>query len=264
LGCNGEGVTKECVQTVMKCQHDNIDRRFVNVQLIAGARDGEVSVVSEALRAGACTETRSPMKIFAGTSSSEVPELQVQVFKKRCGPTPLMLAAKSGSVPCIKVLLAHRAHLGARDEDGMRAVHFAALSGEFAALKALLEARANPCAMDAERRAPLDHLPSEARSDPGELRRWRELLERAAFERRGRKLTEAAAGEGFDEDGSLAAASEAAEEEEGRLSAGLPEGSFGAAPPNRCSAEDPEVTIERLIGHVTPTVPVVGDTGRMV
>jgi len=176
----------ERVQDAHDCVHQatatgdlcdaNFDRRLLNVQLLAGARDGEEPVVREALKGGANPETRTPMRISVTGGFDVVGKVKKE--KKR-GPTPLMLAAKSGSVGCVKALLSAGAKLEAKDEDGMRPLHFAALSAELAALEVLLAEGASPDALDANKRGVLDHLPADVRRSRPELRKWEEALRAA-------------------------------------------------------------------------------------
>mmetsp|Transcript_36861 Transcript_36861/g.70883 ORF Transcript_36861/g.70883 Transcript_36861/m.70883 type:complete len:175 (+) Transcript_36861:2-526(+) len=100
-----------------------------------------------------------------------------QKASKHKGMTPLMLAAKSGSLSCVQELLKARAHVNARDEDRMRPLHFAALSGELRIAVELMTYSADPLRLDDEQRGPADCLPDELRRQPGELRRWTEALE---------------------------------------------------------------------------------------
>lgn len=174
--CAPEEVQKGCAQAMM-CQDDILDRRYLNVQLLAGARDGEAAVVMEALKAGANTETRHPMRILAGSASNTASANAVlDKASRNLGPTPLMLAAKSGSVACVRTLLAYRARIQAKDEDGMRPLHFAALSGELQVLKVLLDAKADPGDRDNDDRHLLDHLPLEVLKDRCEMRQWEALV----------------------------------------------------------------------------------------
>lgn len=169
-------INPECTQQVASCKEafvgeDVINRKYLNVQLIAAARDGEVELLRDALRDGANPETRQPMRIIAGAAP-----VGISIKAAKCmGPTPLMLAAKSGSVACVKALLQHKAKVHAKDEDGMKPIHWAALSGELLAIQALVDAGANPLDKDHDMLGILDHLPAEVRNDPIEFRRWREL-----------------------------------------------------------------------------------------
>lgn len=174
----------ECAQQVKGCKEtfaadDSYDRKFLNVQLIAAARDGQVDLVREALRGGANPETRQPMRIVAGAG----PPGGSATMKahKSCGPTPLMLAAKSGSVACVQALISARAKVYAKDEDGMKPIHWAALSGELSVIKALMGGRANPLEKDNDNLGILEHAPPEVKRDPYEFRQWRELLDTSSL-----------------------------------------------------------------------------------
>jgi len=173
-------LSTECASQVNGCKDnflgdDVVDRKFLNVQLIAAARDGQADLVREAIKGGANVETRQPMRIVAGAAPP--PGLMGTKVAKSNGPTPLMLAAKSGSVVCVTALLNARAKIQAKDEDGMKAVHWAALSGELSAVQTLVCARANPLDKDNDKLGILDHMPAEVRRDPMELRRWRALID---------------------------------------------------------------------------------------
>mmetsp|Transcript_96585 Transcript_96585/g.215245 ORF Transcript_96585/g.215245 Transcript_96585/m.215245 type:complete len:256 (-) Transcript_96585:8-775(-) len=156
------------------CGNDDlIDRKYINVQLLAGARDGEPSIVREAIKSGANTETRQPMRIIAGPRQNPSGSRP----RRSKGPTPLMLAAKSGSGECVRILLAAGARLNAKDEDGMRPVHFAAESGELEVLKILLGARADPTTRDGDDLDATGHLHEEVRRSPRHLKAWLALLD---------------------------------------------------------------------------------------
>jgi len=163
--CKPDKVIAECQQYT---GHDDlIDRKYIDVQLLAGARDGDLAIVSEALNKGASVETRQPMRILTGSVQLENPST--------FGPTPLMLAAKSGSLPIVRLLLDKRAKVHAKDEDGLRPTHWAALSGELSSLQVLIEAGADVSILDDDCRHVLDHLPEEITRDRLELRRWQEV-----------------------------------------------------------------------------------------
>lgn len=160
-----------------------LDKKYLNVQLLAGARDGELAVVREALRGGANTETRQPMRIIAGprrdpAAPSSIPAGAKPKPKRSRGPTPLMLACKSGSVECVRALLNARAKLTAKDEDNMQPLHFAAESGEFEVVKLLLLSRAKPADLDSDGRDAADHVPQDCRKgwSAVEAKNWAALL----------------------------------------------------------------------------------------
>merc|ERR1719343_307509 len=155
------------------CAGDMIhNSRLVNVRLLAGARDGEVEMVREAIRGGAYLETRQPMRMLAGDIS--VSEMSTMVS----GPTPLMLASKSGSSGCVKALLEAKAKILAVDEDNMQPVHFAALSGELEILDLLVGAGADPRVRDNEGKGVIDHLCRDVTTDAFMFRKWKEVVAR--------------------------------------------------------------------------------------
>src|ERR687888_1902212 len=72
------------------------------------------------------------------------------------GRRPLNWAAWYNRVTAIQFLLAHGARLEARNRTGFTALHHAAESGSVDALRALLEAGADPQAANAEGRSPIE------------------------------------------------------------------------------------------------------------
>jgi len=155
----------ECQQMNSLMCDDVVERKYKDVKLLAGARDGNVGLAAEAIRDGAFLETRQPMRIMAGLGPDPT-DAEIQ------GPTPLMLAAKSGSSDCVKLLLEKGAKVHAMDEDGMRPVHWAALSGDVCILRLLVDAGADPTILDEDGHHVLDHLPQEIASDPAEYKKW--------------------------------------------------------------------------------------------
>jgi len=183
ISCAPEGYTADCAQQALACgeggpDDDLIQRKFLNVQLLAAARDGEATLLREALKGGANPETRQPMRIIAGNSSADVEALLKD--RRNVGPTPLMLSAKSGSVDCVRHLLHCAANVDARDEDGMKPVHFAALSGELSVLKMLVTAGADVTEQDNDGRTLIEHLPDEVRKDPFEYKKWKQYVDSEA------------------------------------------------------------------------------------
>ena len=69
--------------------------------------------------------------------------------------TPLHMAAQSGSVDCIELLLQHGANIEAATSDGRTPLHIAAANGQLLAVKCLLEKGARGTATDNKGRLPL-------------------------------------------------------------------------------------------------------------
>merc|ERR1719471_442362 len=77
---------------------------------------------------------------------------------------------------CVQALLAARAAVNSRDEDGMQPIHFAASAGELEVVQALIGARASPDSRDDDEHTAMDHLPEGVRNVPRDMRRWRAVL----------------------------------------------------------------------------------------
>ncbi|CAE8594997.1 unnamed protein product [Polarella glacialis] len=137
-----------------------------NTRLLRGAREGDPSLVREALDAGAFTETRSVASSAAKLGS----------FDSVLGMTALMHAARGGHLTCVMALLDSRAALDAEDEGGATPLHFAASSGDLDVFKALILAGADASATDALQRGPLDYLPEAIRNGPDLQKSWRAVL----------------------------------------------------------------------------------------
>merc|ERR1712167_487806 len=75
------------------------------------------------------------------------------------GFTPLMYASLEGHVEAVRILLDARANIEAQEEDGMRALHCAALQENLGACQLLVERRADPQSKDHEQKTPLEYLP---------------------------------------------------------------------------------------------------------
>eukprot|EP00929_Paragymnodinium_shiwhaense_P053313 TRINITY_DN26678_c0_g2_i1.p1 TRINITY_DN26678_c0_g2~~TRINITY_DN26678_c0_g2_i1.p1 ORF type:complete len:312 (-),score=75.76 TRINITY_DN26678_c0_g2_i1:201-1136(-) len=156
--------------------------------LIVGARDGNPELVRAALAAGAKVDARPKLKMVLGEQLAQHMDLESQQkaaeksektssgsSKRGLGLTPLMYAAKNGNLECLKLLLGGKASFSAADEDGMQALHFAALSGDVAIAEALIQAGADCQAMDDMGRRPLDLLPEDIRKTRQLLKRWTDL-----------------------------------------------------------------------------------------
>jgi hypothetical protein len=145
-----------------------------SIELLQGAQDGDLKRVSYALHDGADPEIRQAFVLFGRDKSLDNPTPQDRhsCVQRPRGPTPLMLAAKSGSVACIQMLLEFKANVAAEDEDGLKPIHYAAMSGELLAFQCLVAAQADPMCRDDQDVGVLEHLPEETRNDAIQFQRW--------------------------------------------------------------------------------------------
>jgi len=150
-----------------------------NLDLLQGAQDGDVKRVSHALHDGAEPEIRQAFVLFGRDKTLDDlnPDGKVVPTRPR-GPTALMLAAKSGSVACLQMLLEFKANVSSEDEDGLKPVHYAAMSGELGALACLVQAGADILAKDDQGKGVLDHLPPEVQEDVILRRKWEAALKK--------------------------------------------------------------------------------------
>jgi len=152
-----------------------------DLQLLVGAREGDLTKVSEALRNGAWPEARLPrgLSLGIGGQGARAAAGALPPRRNRDGLTPLMFAVASGSAPCTSALLEARACVHARDTDGMRPLHFAATAADRGVAALLLAARADPDAQDRKGRTASDLLPHYVSDTPAERALWTRLLVRA-------------------------------------------------------------------------------------
>jgi ankyrin repeat protein len=71
--------------------------------------------------------------------------------------TLLHLAANSRMPAILQLLVSHGAEVDWQNEEGMSALHVAAMWGNVAAVRLLLDSGADPVVVDEEDRTPLDH-----------------------------------------------------------------------------------------------------------
>jgi hypothetical protein len=147
---------------------------LINQELLKAARDGDVMMVRVAVHRGAYLETRRPIAI--GLSDHQNDDVPVRK-KKIPGMTPLMHASKGSHLKCVTALLQAKANVNAEDEDGMRPLHFAALSGDYDIGAALLAAGADSQGVDDCGKDALNYLNEEVRKQDSELQRWQNLLQ---------------------------------------------------------------------------------------
>eukprot|EP00415_Alexandrium_ostenfeldii_P002462 UN2462 len=112
-------------------------------ELLQHARRGNPKGVRKALEKGALIEARRPLAMrprdyVKGSSPKGLEANECE----QTGMTPLMYAAQSGCVECVRLLLEYGAHVNAVDEDLWSSLHFAAKEGHIKACEKLLENRA--------------------------------------------------------------------------------------------------------------------------
>jgi len=132
------------------------DEVLQNQSLLRAARDGDAEGVRNALARGAFLETRRPFVVRPKGSGrpdkDDLPDAK--------GLTPLMHAAQQGHAEVVRILLENGALVNAFEEDGCRAVHFAADAEALDCFELLLEAGADPDVRDVDGKTFLEHLSS--------------------------------------------------------------------------------------------------------
>lgn len=93
-----------------------------------------------------------------------------------------MYSAQYGSEPCTLLLLEARAHVNARDEDGLRPLHFGAASASFEVCEILLSHGAEWDVLDDDGRRPIDHVPQGFVVTKAERLRWEARLDPSALQ----------------------------------------------------------------------------------
>lgn len=167
-----------------------------NARLLRGAREGDPTLVRQALDMGANTEARqADRRAPAAAKPGQGPggggaalgrpaprgtsaDMETPRLPGRSAPglTPLMLAARGGHLTCVMALLDARATAEASDEDGRTALHFAAVAGDVDVFKALVLAAGDGFLCDKEGRLPLHYLPEEVSRRPAQLRLWEAVM----------------------------------------------------------------------------------------
>lgn len=174
------------------------DRQILlNSRLLAASSDGDLAGIRKALSAGADIETRKPMMIRPRSAPPQEPADDPIDLPAVLGPgdsfttpsgrhhalitsgsglTPLMRAAKDGHAKALVLLLEKRAVPYSKDEDGMTALHFAAMAGCQQSCEVLLRSGANAAAVDDCSRDAYASLPSECVASRLEQSEWAALL----------------------------------------------------------------------------------------
>eukprot|EP00746_Dinoflagellata_sp_MGD_P166900 gnl/MRDRNA2_/MRDRNA2_97119_c0_seq1.p1 gnl/MRDRNA2_/MRDRNA2_97119_c0~~gnl/MRDRNA2_/MRDRNA2_97119_c0_seq1.p1 ORF type:complete len:258 (-),score=52.09 gnl/MRDRNA2_/MRDRNA2_97119_c0_seq1:245-1018(-) len=152
-------------------------------QLVIASRRGDLNGVRMALECGKRLKASSSSKYeLMGFS----PGLCVQAhpnpwnfdvdYTGGSGTTALMYAAREGHYHVVGFLLEARANPHAADLEGMRPLHFAALSGSPEVCKCLIDAGAATTEVDDQGQRAYDWLPVSMLGDIESRRRWESLL----------------------------------------------------------------------------------------
>jgi len=164
----------DCAETPSKA--------LVNLRLLMGARDGDLSEVSAAIEQGAYLETRKPIRFRLPPSEVDLEQggtserMRIPQRHGREGMTPLMHAAQAGSVEVCEALLMAGACVHAKDEDGMTPLHFAATVGADEVCRLLVSWGADAQIADDEDRLAVDLVPVDILPTIMERKRWSTLL----------------------------------------------------------------------------------------
>jgi ankyrin repeat protein len=133
--------------------------------LLVAARQGLDDIVWLLLLDGAdpnqLAQDRSALLLAAGLESPEIAAMLIHaganVDLGLASETPLMAAAENGRTAIVDLLLAHHADVNARTRSGWTALHHAAWSNHPGIARKLLDAGADPLAVDEEGRNATDH-----------------------------------------------------------------------------------------------------------
>jgi len=147
---------------------------IANCALIHAAKDGDLSGINNALKAGADIDTRLPVWIRIGSATNDYVKEQVNssdqdvewldmesTSQLGSGFTALMHASHEGHDEAVKHLLGLGASQHPRDADGMQALHLAAQSGSLECFRTLLEAGSDYLALDGFDRTAMDCASSD-------------------------------------------------------------------------------------------------------
>mmetsp|Transcript_22165 Transcript_22165/g.40773 ORF Transcript_22165/g.40773 Transcript_22165/m.40773 type:complete len:228 (-) Transcript_22165:8-691(-) len=152
-----EWIAIQCAGDYTSSTHDGVgtqNKAMLNQLLLVAARDGRDKEVELLLTRRAFIETRRPFVMLSdgnGGAQGIILPLPHDV-----GMTPLMYAAQAGSVQCCEVLLKHNAHVNAREEDGLRALHFGAMGGSREVIELLVGAGADTSAFNDDAKQAID------------------------------------------------------------------------------------------------------------
>jgi len=160
--------------STLKCPSEPKPLDIINLQMLGFARDGDITMLRMALLNGANVETRRPMTVCPREEDPQAGDFLDEMSQQ--GMTPLMYSAQGGHLRCVQMLLAEKACVHAREEDGLQPLHFAACSGNFDVAHELVKAGAGIGSCDHSGKCAIDYLPEEVTAVPAALREWRGLL----------------------------------------------------------------------------------------
>eukprot|EP00746_Dinoflagellata_sp_MGD_P018348 gnl/MRDRNA2_/MRDRNA2_142540_c0_seq1.p1 gnl/MRDRNA2_/MRDRNA2_142540_c0~~gnl/MRDRNA2_/MRDRNA2_142540_c0_seq1.p1 ORF type:complete len:233 (+),score=55.24 gnl/MRDRNA2_/MRDRNA2_142540_c0_seq1:59-757(+) len=147
-------------------------------QLLSASRSGDLDAVRGALEMGVGVNypSSSGSGCLSSRRSQSRPEMWVPDDPRLKGITALMYASQEGHLQVVNLLLEAVANPNAMDPDRMRPLHFAALGGTLDVCLVLIEARGNPMAVDDEGRTPFDCIPNEILRENSARAKWRAVL----------------------------------------------------------------------------------------
>lgn len=162
----------ECGQKVLGKEMQIPSTILASQQLIQAARSGNEKLLNDAISKGAYLETRRPMAMVTLDDISG-PEITTTHLE---GLTPLMHAANNGALDCVLKLLAAKAKVNAKEQDGWQPLHFAASSGNLEVGMALVGAGADATVHNSSDVRAVDCLPEDVLLDLELTKAWRRLL----------------------------------------------------------------------------------------
>ncbi|CAK0793679.1 unnamed protein product [Prorocentrum cordatum] len=155
VGCAAlEDAAKQAIATANRGGTKISDEVLLNHELLQHAKQGNAKGLSAALDKGAWTETRRPL-VMKPQKPDPGKEGGGRGETGDVGMTALMFAAQAGSADCIRRLLWAGAEVTAVEEDGWTPLHFAAKEAHLEVCTLLLQRRANPEALNADDKTPL-------------------------------------------------------------------------------------------------------------
>mmetsp|Transcript_17506 Transcript_17506/g.40776 ORF Transcript_17506/g.40776 Transcript_17506/m.40776 type:complete len:253 (+) Transcript_17506:50-808(+) len=148
-----------------------------NQLLLSGAEKGDVDQIVKALAAGAKIHSRRAHVMVVAASDAEEAMRSANTLSIRgTGMTALMRAAHNGHAAAVAALLQRKASPLQQDEDGLTALHFAAMGGSASCCKLLQDAGA-PCdVVDDNGKAPIDLIPSDLVEIKEDRQAWEAIL----------------------------------------------------------------------------------------
>mmetsp|Transcript_35273 Transcript_35273/g.64524 ORF Transcript_35273/g.64524 Transcript_35273/m.64524 type:complete len:244 (-) Transcript_35273:88-819(-) len=149
-----------------------------NQLLLVASEKGDVEGILNALAEGAKVNTRrAHIMVVAATDAAEaVQAANSNNAPRGVGMTALMRAAYNSHVEAVSVLLEFKASPMYQDEDGLTALHFAAMAGSKDCCR-LLKAAGGKCdEVDDSGRLPRDVVAEDAISTREDVAAWNKLL----------------------------------------------------------------------------------------